>query len=47
MKKSEIKSGMVIKYQGNKYLVGDINELGGVCDDCGEEKGVKYPKKSK
>jgi len=27
--------GVVIETEGgNRYLVGEINELGGVCDDC-------------
>ncbi len=30
----ELLEGMVVKAQEKSYLVGAVNELGGVCDDC-------------
>lgn len=26
--------GTVVEIDGREFLIGDINELGGVCDDC-------------
>ncbi len=30
----ELEAGMVVYAEGEYFLVGDVNEQGGVCDDC-------------
>jgi hypothetical protein len=41
-KKDELaKAGTLVDVEGKIYLIGDINEVGGVCDDCMDfEKSV-------
>jgi len=35
-KRGLAKPGVVIEVDGSEYLIGDINTLGGVCDDCAD-----------
>jgi len=39
---TELESGMIIMVNDKKYLVGDINEMGGTCDCCSELEGQIY-----
>lgn len=40
--KTELSPGMIVKDKNNKlYIVGNINIVGGFCDDCNQNHHIK------